>query len=367
MTIALWTTVLLLAFANGSNDNSKGVATLRGSGLAGYTVTILWGTGWTFVGALLSAKLAARLMTLFNGQGLLPPDAGGRPELSLTVALAAAATVLLASRIGAPISTTHTLTGAWVGGGIVAVGMGNIHFETLGRKFLLPLLASPFLSLGLTLLLFPLVAPLRRFANACVCLVRREPALISREALIQSSTVQSMDLVVGTSSECETIGVAGRFAPLSVVHWLSAGLMSLSRGLNDTPKIAALLMAAPPGVGTGAPMMAVFAAASAMALGGMVGARRVSQTLSEKITPMDPVQGLSANVITLLLVSGASQLGLPVSTTHVACGSLFGIGVLRKGETDWRQVLQILLAWGITLPVAALLGASFYFLFKVLP
>lgn len=152
-----------------------------------------------------------------------------------------------------------------------------------------------------------------------------------------------------------------RFTPLNGVHWLSAGLMSFSRGLNDTPKIAALLF----GVAGPFKEWAIGGVALAMAIGGILGARRVSRTLSERITPMNPVEGFSANLITALLVSGASQLGMPVSTTHVSCGSLFGIGLLHRKTTDWRLVGQILLAWGITLPLAALLGAVLYRLLEV--
>lgn len=363
MTSALWVTVLILAFANGANDNAKGVATLRGSGLASYTTTILWGTICTLIGSLLSVRFGTKLISLFNGHGLLPGDTAVQPNLLLAVALAAAVTVLLASRIGAPISTTHALTGALVGGGAAAVGVGQLRLEVLGRALILPLLMSPLISLFLTLMLFPLLNPFRRIVDTCVCLVRREPAVISSEVLAQTQAIQLVDLIIGTTSECQKICTENRITPLNLVHWLSAGLMSFSRGLNDTPKIAALLL----GFSSGAMInWGVFGVAFAMAFGGVIGAQRVSRTLSEKITPMDTVQGASANLITSLLVSGASRFGMPVSTTHVACGSLFGIGILHKGKTDWRQVFQIILSWGITLPAAAMLGGLFYLLLKTL-
>src|SRR5579863_5535442 len=125
MTTLLWMTVLLVAFANGANDNAKGVATLRGSGLSDYPGAIFWGTACTLIGALFSAKLSTRLMTLFSGEGLLPAGATGGHDFLLVVALATAATVLLASRIGAPISTTHALTGGLIGAGMAAVGAGQ--------------------------------------------------------------------------------------------------------------------------------------------------------------------------------------------------------------------------------------------------
>jgi PiT family inorganic phosphate transporter len=362
MTALLWMTVLLLAFANGTNDNAKGVATLRGSGLASDTVAILWGTLWTFFGALLSAQIGAKLIALFNGNGLLPAEEIGRPDLLLTVGLASGGTVLFASRIGVPISTTHALTGALIGTGAAAFGIGPLRIETLGKGIVLPLLVSPLLSLGLTLLLFSFLRPLRRFAESCVCLVRREPVIVSEQALAQSLSAPPAEIVIGSAAECRSAAGADRFTPLNGIHWLSAGLMSFSRGLNDTPKIAALLFATQAGPLKG---WAVGGTALAMAVGGMLGARRVSRTLSERITPMNPVEGFSANLITALLVSGASQLGMPVSTTHISCGSLFGLGLLHRNTTDWRLVGQILLAWGITLPLAALLGAVLYRLLEV--
>jgi len=362
MTALLWITVLLLAFANGANDNAKGVATLRGSGLASDTVAILWGTLWTFFGALLSAEIGGRLISLFNGNGLLPAGASGRSDLFWVIALASGGTVLIASRIGAPISTTHALTGALIGTGAAAFGTAPLRLGALGKGIVLPLLVSPLLSLGLTLLLFSLLRPLRRFAESCVCLVRREPVALSEQALAQSLSAPSAEIVIGSAEECRSVATSGRFTPLNGVHWLSAGLMSFSRGLNDTPKIAALLLGVSVGPTRG---WAIGGIALAMAVGGMLGARRVSRTLSERITPIDPVQGFSANLITALLVAGASQFGMPVSTTHVSCGSLFGIGLLHRNTTDWRLVGQILLAWGITLPLAALLGAVIYRLLEI--
>ncbi|MCG3117757.1 MAG: inorganic phosphate transporter [Candidatus Manganitrophus sp. SA1] len=362
MTTVLWMTVLLLAFANGANDNVKGVATLRGSGLATETVAILWGSLWTFFGALLSAQIGVRLIALFNGNGLLPAEASGRSDLLWVIALASGGTVLIASRIGVPISTTHALTGALIGTGAAAFGIGPLRIETLGKGIVLPLLVSPLLSLGLTLLLFSLLRPLRRFAESCVCLVRREPVVVSEQALAQSLSAPPAEIVIGPAEECRSVAATDRFTPLNGGHWLSAGLMSFSRGLNDTPKIAALLL----GIGSGPTQgWAIGGIALAMAVGGILGARRVSQTLSERITPMNPVQGFSANLITALLVAGASHVGMPVSTTHVSCGSLFGIGLLHRNTTDWRLVGQILLAWGITLPLAALLGAALYRLLEV--
>jgi PiT family inorganic phosphate transporter len=96
-----------------------------------------------------------------------------------------------------------------------------------------------------------------------------------------------------------------------------------------------------------------------MAIGGIVSARRVAETMSTKITAMNHGQGFTANVITGLVVIGASRMGLPVSTTHVSCGSLFGIGAI-TGRARLKTIGTILLAWTTTLPLAAALAASSY-------
>jgi PiT family inorganic phosphate transporter len=96
-----------------------------------------------------------------------------------------------------------------------------------------------------------------------------------------------------------------------------------------------------------------------MAVGGLLNARRVAETMSRKITRMSPGQGLTANLVTSLLVTVASRFGLPVSTTHVSVGALFGIGTV-NGTARWRTVLTILLAWGTTLPLGAALAAASY-------
>ena len=101
----------------------------------------------------------------------------------------------------------------------------------------------------------------------------------------------------------------------------------------------------------------------AMAVGGLLNARKVVETMSRKITPMNPGQGFTANLITGLLVVVASRFGLPVSTTHVSVGSIFGIGTVTR-QAHWITIRHILLAWVGTLPIAVTLGALFVDLFR---
>jgi PiT family inorganic phosphate transporter len=85
--------------------------------------------------------------------------------------------------------------------------------------------------------------------------------------------------------------------------------------------------------------------------------------MSERITSLNPGQGLTANLVTAALVLGASRLGLPVSTTHVSCGAIFGIGLIGR-SSEWKTIARILTAWATTLPLAALLAAGAFWLLK---
>jgi PiT family inorganic phosphate transporter len=144
---------------------------------------------------------------------------------------------------------------------------------------------------------------------------------------------------------------------MDTAHFVSAGIVSFARGLNDTPKMAALLLAVQMfDIRSGMILLAL-----AIALGGVLGARRVAETMSHKITAMNHGQGFSANLATAILVISASVFGLPVSTTHVSVGALFGIGVTTR-QADFRVVSGVLLSWLLTLPCAAIFAGAAYWL-----
>jgi PiT family inorganic phosphate transporter len=155
--------------------------------------------------------------------------------------------------------------------------------------------------------------------------------------------------------------VLGISAPALVagVHSLSALAVCFARAVNDTPKIDALLLAA--GAAGANWKLTLVAVAVAMGVGGLLNSRRVAETMSKRITALNTGQGLTGNLITAVLVLGASRLGVPVSTTHVSCGALFGIGMATR-RARWKTVIQILLAWLTTLPMGAAIGAGLFWL-----
>ena len=137
------------------------------------------------------------------------------------------------------------------------------------------------------------------------------------------------------------------------------GAVSFARGLNDTPKLVALGMA----VSVLDFAWSIVLVAIFMAFGGLIHSKKIAETVGQRITAMDPDHGFFANLVTSFLVIFDSKWGLPVSTTHVSCGALFGIGVA-NGQARWSVIRTILLAWVLTLPTAALLSAVCYNLLR---
>lgn len=128
-----------VAYANGANDNFKGVATLFGSGTTNYRGALFWATVTTFLGSITAVFLAGTLIKNFTGKGLVDDALVSSIDYGSAVALGAGLTVLLATRIGMPISTTHSLVGALVGAGWAAGS--SIDLGRLAGTFFLPLSA----------------------------------------------------------------------------------------------------------------------------------------------------------------------------------------------------------------------------------
>ena len=141
-----------LACANGANDVSKGIATLVGSGITGYRRAILWGAAWTFTGSLLGGVAATAMLTTF-GSGLLTENASPTLAAAIASLLGAGAWVLVATKAGLPVSTTHAIVGSLAGVATLAYGLEGVRWGTLVGKIGLPLLVSPLASMGLVLLL----------------------------------------------------------------------------------------------------------------------------------------------------------------------------------------------------------------------
>ncbi|MGZ8371211.1 MAG: inorganic phosphate transporter, partial [Caulobacteraceae bacterium] len=340
-----------------ANDNFKGVATLFGGGKAGYRGALAWATAATMAGSLASIFIAGELLRKFTGKGVVPDDLVGSGPFVLSVAGGASATVLAATRLGLPVSTTHALLGGLIGAGLAHAGPSAISTGGIVSGFMTPLLISPVVAAGMGAALSVL---LRRLASsaaarACVCVeeweLAGEPAAATGLAF-PTARVGPAIVVGRLGKECDEGQARVLFSAertADALHWLSAGLVSFARGLNDTPKMAALLMVTP----LLSPPLALAAVAIAIATGGLIAARGVARTISHRITRIDPHEGLAANATTSFLVITASVFALPVSTTHVSVGAIFGLAASDRSG-DMAMIRNILLSWLATLPLAAL-------------
>lgn len=363
MEIIIFIAVIFLAFSNGANDNFKGVATLFGSGTTDCKKAINWATLTTLLGSVVSIFLASALVKNFSGKGLVSDSLIASPAFAVAVALGAASTVFIATKIGMPVSTTHGLVGALTGAGLIAVG-SQFNFGKLGSTFFLPLILSPLIAGVLSLILYFVFASARKKSGitkeSCACVVQEQKV----NAFVNTTVITENSLAVktGTISQCieqyngTIIGISAQKA-LDTFHFISAGAVSFARGLNDTPKmVGLLLLISAVNIHIGAGTIAI-----AIAIGGLLNAKKVGETMSKKITAMNHGQGFTANLVTAILISTASFNGLPVSTTHVSVGSLFGIGTITK-KANMKVISEILLSWLLTLPVAAIISALIYLL-----
>ncbi|MGH7744517.1 MAG: inorganic phosphate transporter [Candidatus Dormibacteria bacterium] len=359
MTNLLIFAVGLLSFANGANDNFKGVATLWGSGLTSYKCAIAWGTVFTFLGSLTSIGLGSALAAKFSGAQIVDSAVASDLDFLIAVVLGAGTTVLLAARLGLPISTTHSIMGALVGAGVTAAGFSHVKFAALGGGVVLPLLFSPIVALLLTVGIERLLTQFgwHRGKRDCICVNEpRTLAIVQNSPSISYAATVSPTLRFAPVAECETGVEIVRLRFVDSLHWFSGAAISFARGLNDTPKIVAVLLIA----AATSPKLDYFFVALAIAVGGALGAVRVAQTMSKKITPMATQEAVTANLVAAALVTLASPLALPVSTTHVTSGAIFGVGLLRRHEAAWSKVRNILLSWVATLPLGAILASAIY-------
>lgn len=320
LTIAVFILVLLavLACANGANDVSKGVATLRGSGLAPYRTAILWGAVTTLGGSLLSATLAHNMLRVFTGGALAQS-----PTMVFEAAalIGVIAWVVTATVLRLPVSTTHGLIGAVIGAGLLFAPVA-IMWSAIVSRLAVPLLVSIFVAYALSVT-----------ANA-----------LERIALRREPNERQPD---GRRS---LLGMDG-------FHWLSAGGVGFARGLNDTPKIVSLGVAVQ---NVDVIWLFVLVAASMFA-GSLVAGSRVAKVLAEDLVRMNPREGLTANVTTALLVGFGANLGLPMSTTHVSTGAIAGIGGSQTNRLNKDTIVKLLMAWTVTPLFAGIVAAGAYF------
>src|SRR5665213_3625376 len=313
-------TALAFDFTNGFHDTANVVATSISTRALSPRVAVTLAAILNFAGAFISLKVADTV-----GQGIVDSGAVTMPVVFAGL-IGAGVWNLATWYFGLPSSSSHALIGGVVGAMIAAKGTAAVQFGGLLGKVVIPALISPLLA----------------FAVAAVSI-----ALTYR-------------LVAHLRP-----GPAGRGFRYGQVF--SGGMLALAHGTNDAQKTMGVMTLALVAHGDisrnhfAVPGWVVVTAASAIALGTYAGGWRIIRTMGTRIIKMDPAQGFTAQSAGAAIILAASHVGFPLSTTHVMAGGVMGAGAgKRVSAVRWGVAGNMAIAWLLTLPAAAAVGATTY-------
>jgi inorganic phosphate transporter, PiT family len=302
------------AFVGGFTDAANAIATSVGSRVLSPRAAVILAGAFNLLGGLSGTAVALTI-----GKGLVDPAA-----LSLVTVVAGLAGAmtwsLLTYRIGIPVSETHGLIGGLIGAGIATSGVGVIQWNGLS-KTLIAIVASP--ALG--------------FLGGFVIIV-------------------SIYWVVYNKARGHVMPVFRH------LQRASAAYMAFSHGRNDAQKpMGVLAMAIALHYGSKevtVPTWIVVSCALVAAVGTAYGGWRIIRTLGLRMTALDPVQGFAAEVSGASVIQAASELGIPISTTHAITSSILGVGAARRlSAVRWGVTFRIFLSWILTVPATVFFGA----------
>ncbi len=312
---------LFFDFINGLHDAANSIATVVSTRVLRPHYAVAWAAFFNFIAFLFFGLHVANTI----GKGIVSVNVIDA-QVIFGALIGAISWNLITWGLGIPSSSSHALIGGLVGAGTAKAGFGVIEWAGLG-KTIAAIVLSPAFGLMLALLL-----------------------VLVTTWLFLRSTPLAMDR---------------RFRTLQLV---SASLYSLGHGGNDAQKtmgiIAVLLYSQ--GLLHGefhVPLWVVLSCQAAMALGTLFGGWRIVHTMGSKITRLTPAQGFCAETGGAITLFTATWLGIPVSTTHTITGAIVGVGAARRmTAVRWGVAGNIVVAWVVTLPAAALIGAAAYWL-----
>jgi PiT family inorganic phosphate transporter len=309
-------TALAFDFTNGFHDTANAMATSIATGAVRPRVAVAMSAVLNLVGAFLSVEVAKTI------SGGIVDDLKITPAVVFAGLVGAIVWNLLTWLVGLPSSSSHALFGGLIGATWIASGADAVHFGKVVEKVLVPAVASP------------LIAGL--IAMAATYLTYR--------------LTRSADRKVVSSG-------------FRVGQIVSAGLVSLAHGTNDAQKTMGvitltLITAGALPANAGPPVWVIISAGTAIALGTYFGGWRITQTLGKGLTTIDGPQGFAAQTSAAAVILTSSHLGFALSTTHVVSGSILGGGLGRRASNvRWSTAGRMVLAWVLTLPAAAVVGA----------
>src|SRR5579871_5203251 len=322
MTLTLW---LLIAVAltfdllNGLHDAANSIATIVSTRVLKPSWAVVWAAFFNFIAFLVFGLHVAKTI----GAGIVAVQLV-TDRLIFAALMAAIGWNIITWLAGIPSSSSHALVGGLVGAGLAKAGPGAIVLDGVG-KTAAGIVASPVMGFALALVLIFLVSWI---------FVRARPAAVDRV--------------------------------FRTLQFVSASAYSLGHGGNDAQKtmgiIAVLLYAHAGRHGPfDVPMWVVLACQAAMGIGTLVGGWRIVHTLGSRVTRLSPMQGFCAETGGAITLFTATYVGVPVSTTHTITGAVVGVGAARRtSAVRWGVARRIVVAWILTMPMAAIIAGAIY-------
>jgi PiT family inorganic phosphate transporter len=317
--IALIAVALAFDFLNGLHDAANSIATIVSTRVLRPQYAVAWAAFFNFVAFLFFGLHVAQTI----GTGIVDASIVN-PRVVFGALSGAIVWNVVTWLAGIPSSSSHALIGGLVGAGIAKAGVGAVVWGGVGVTSA-AIVLSPLVGFLLALLLTLVVSWL---------FVRATPFAVDRK--------------------------------FRMMQFVSASLYSLGHGGNDAQKtmgVIAVLLYSQGYMGTTfhIPYWVVLSCQAAMALGTFTGGWRIVKTMGSKITRLTPVQGFCAETGGAITLFMATELGIPVSTTHTITGAIMGVGAARKvSAVRWNVANGIVLAWIVTIPASALIAAFAY-------
>jgi len=309
-------TALAFDFTNGFHDTANAMATSIATGALRPKVAVGMSAVLNLAGAFLSIEVAK---TISSG---IVDESRISPAIIFGGLVGAVVWNLATWLLGLPSSSSHALFGGLIGATWVASGADAVHFGTVVEKILIPAVASP--------LIAGLVAGIATYLAYT----------ITRRA---AGSTRTRGFRIGQIA--------------------SASLVSLAHGTNDAQKTMGvitltLITAGSLPAGSRPPLWVIITAGTAISLGTYLGGWRIIRTMGKGITDIESPQGFAAETSAAAVILTSSQLGFALSTTHVCSGGVIGSGVgKRLAEVRWSVAGRMAVAWLLTLPAAAVVGA----------
>jgi inorganic phosphate transporter, PiT family len=317
-------TAIIFDYINGFHDAANAIATVVSTGVLPIRTAVLIAGILNFFGAITGTAVAKTIASGFADPSLVTQS------VVLAALIGACIWNLITWWYGIPSSSSHALIGGLAGAVVAKAGVSAFKWHALYQKVLIPLVASPLI--GFTVAFILMISLLWIVRN-------RTPTVVHKASRrLQLVSACTMAFAHGSNDAQKSMGII-TLALLAFVH------------AGHGEGVPAWVL---PQQGDHVPLWVILACASAIAVGTMAGGKRIIKTMGSKIIRITPIQGFAAETAGAITILGASQFGVPVSTTHVINACIMGVGASKRvSAVRWGVAGNILTAWVLTLPLSA--------------